>query len=222
MLKLVFKLLILSAFFIPDDNFELLNKLKDDKNWKLVDIKTDSIRVYEKQIADMDLKALKVEKIINFNPDLILETVMDINKYPEIMSNSDITSSIIGQRNNMIYAYNHFPVPFPFIEDRHYIFRIKKISSTEINWSLVDYLEVKSTLRLKTIIDNNSSAIYLDYGAGLWEINPLTENLTQVSYALYMDSGGSLSYNLNDLFTSQSILNLYQSVLDESNERSKQ
>ena len=212
---------MLLAFLLSDDNIILLNTLKDSKDWQLIDIRSDSIRVYEKQVEGMNLKALRVEKIVNFNPDLIIESVMDIGRYPEIMSNSDMTSFIIGQRNNMIYAYNHFPIPFPFIEDRHYIFKIKKISNTEINWYLVSQEEVKSTLRLKTITDDSPSAVYLNYGAGLWEIEPLTENLSQVSYALYMDSGGSLSYNLNDLFTSQSIINLYKSVLNEGNRNSK-
>ena len=123
---------------------------------------------------------------------------------------------------NMIYAYNHFPIPLPFIEDRHYIFKIRRVSKTEVYWHLVDYLEVKSNMRLKKITDENPSAIYMDYGAGFWETVPLTENLSQVSYVLYMDSGGSLSNNLNDLLTSQSIINLYKSVLNEGYKKSKQ
>ena len=61
----------------------------------------------------------------------------------------------------------------------------------------------------------------MDYGAGFWEVDILTENLSQISYILYMDSGGALTNNLNDLFTSQSIIDLYQSVLIESNKKSK-
>tara|TARA_Y100001968_G_scaffold321423_1_gene355790 strand:- start:940 stop:1608 length:669 start_codon:yes stop_codon:yes gene_type:complete len=222
MLKVIFKILILSSFLLLNDNLKLVEILKDNEDWQLIDLRNDSIRVYEKSIENMPLKALKVEKIINFNPDFILQTIMDINQYPKIMSNSDITSFIIGQRNNMIYAYNHFPIPLPFIEDRHYIFKIRRVSKTEVYWHLVDYLEVKSNMRLKKITDENPSAIYMDYGAGFWETVPLTENLSQVSYVLYMDSGGSLSNNLNDLLTSQSIINLYKSVLNEGYKKSKQ
>ena len=221
MLKLFFNILFFSTLIISDDNLLLLKSLENNEDWSLIDIRKDSIRVYEKRVDGMDLSALKVEKIIDFNPKLIFETIMDINNYPYVMENPDVTSFIIGQRDNMIYAYNHFPVPLPFIEDRHYIFKIKQTSDTQINWHLVDYMEVKSSPRLKSIIDKNSSAVYMDYGAGLWEIEILTESLSQASYILYMDAGGSLTNNLNDLFTSQSIIDLYKSIFKESNKKAK-
>ena len=204
-----------------DDNLKILKQLKDNKDWVLVEDRLDSIRVYEKQIDNMDLKALKVEKVIDFDPKPILETVMDINKYSNILSSDDLTSFIIGQRNNLIYAYNHIPIPLPFIEDRHYIFTIKKVSNKEVSWSLVDYTKVRATSRLKAMINKNPTAVYLDYGAGFWYAEPLTESISKVSYTLYMDSGGALTNNLNDLFTSQSIINLYKSVLKEGKNRLK-
>ena len=204
-----------------DDNLKILKQLKDNKDWVLVEDRSDSIRVYEKQIDNMDLKALKVEKVIDFDPKPILETVMDINKYSNILSSDDLTSFIIGQRNNLIYAYNHIPIPLPFIEDRHYIFTIKKESNKEVSWSLVDYTKVRATSRLKAMINMNPTAVYLDYGAGFWYAEPLTESISKVSYTLYMDSGGALTNNLNDLFTSQSIINLYKSVLKEGKNRLK-
>ena len=204
-----------------DDNLKILKQLKDNKDWVLVEDRLDSIRVYEKQIDNMDLKALKVEKVIDFDPKPILETVMDINKYSNILSSDDLTSFIIGQRNNLIYAYNHIPIPLPFIEDRHYIFTIKKVSNKEVSWSLVDYTKVRATSRLKAMINKDPTAVYLDYGAGFWYAEPLTERISKVSYTLYMDSGGALTNNLNDLFTSQSIINLYKSVLKEGKNRLK-
>tara|TARA_B100001778_G_scaffold331327_1_gene335534 strand:+ start:25 stop:693 length:669 start_codon:yes stop_codon:yes gene_type:complete len=221
MLKLFFNILFFSTLIISNDNLVLLQSLENNEDWSLIDMRKDSIRVYEKKVEGMDLSALKVEKIIDFNPKLIFETIMDINNYPYIMENPDVTSFIIGQRDNMIYAYNHFPIPLPFIEDRHYIFKIKQVSDTQINWHLVDYMEVKSSPRLKSITDKNSSAVYMDYGAGLWEIEILTESLSRASYILYMDAGGSLTNNLNDLFASQSIIDLYQSILKESNKKAK-
>ena len=218
-LRFWYLLIFFIAMLEADDNLKILKQLKDNKDWILVEDRSDSIRVYEKQIDKMNLKALKVEKVINFNPKSILEIVMDINKYSSILSSDDLTSVIIGQRNNLIYAYNHIPIPLPFIEDRHYIFTIKKVSDKEVSWSLVDYAKVKSTSRLKAMINKNPTAVYLDYGAGFWYVEPLTESISQVSYTLYMDSGGALTNNLNDLFTSQSIINLYKSVLTEGKNR---
>ena len=219
----ILQLCYLSVFFISilkaDDNLKILKQLKDNKDWILIEDRSDSIRVYEKQIDRMDLKALKVEKVVKFNPKSILETVMDINNYSNILSSDDLTSFIIGQKNNLVYAYNHIPIPLPFIEDRHYIFTIKKVSNKEVSWSLVDYAKVKATSKLKAMINKNPTAVYLDYGAGFWYVEPLTESISQVSYTLYMDSGGALTNNLNDLFTSQSIINLYKNVLKEGKKR---
>ena len=64
----------------------------------------------------------------------------------------------------------------------------------EIKWA-----KVKATSRLKAMVNKNPTAVYLDYGAGFWYVEPLTESISQVSYTLYMDSGGALTNNLNDL-----------------------
>ena len=69
--------------------------------------------------------------------------------------------------------------------------------------------------------NKKSGSVYLDYAAGLWNIKPITDNLSSVSYALYMDSGGLIADYLNDLLTSQSILTLYKGVLKKSRKESK-
>ncbi len=197
-------------------NQDLLNYLKEDKNWLLIDSRKGDLRVFEKDIPKMDLNALKVEKIVEIDTDKILQVVMDIKNYPEVMDNETMTSYIIGKKNNNIYAYNNFPIPFPFISNRHYFFKIDQISSNEINWVLVDNNEVKSSRELSQIIEKNKDAVYISYGAGLWRVDKISDNLSKVSYSLYMDSGGSLSNYLNDLLTSQSIILLFNGVLNKS------
>ena len=92
MLKIYISLIAVVFFVHGDDNLLLLNELKKSEGWDLVESRSDSIRVYEKRIQNMKLKALKVEKIIDFDYSFVLNTVMDLGEYPEIMSNSDIIS----------------------------------------------------------------------------------------------------------------------------------
>ena len=66
MLKLFFNILFFSTLIISDDNLLLLKSLENNEDWSLIDIRKDSIRVYEKRVDGMDLSALKVEKIIDF------------------------------------------------------------------------------------------------------------------------------------------------------------
>ena len=124
----------------------------------------------------------------------------------------------IGRRMIALpYAYNYFPIPLPFISDRHYFFKLTKESKRTLAWTLLPLDEVKKSINLKKIFDSHSDAIYIDYGAGLWEVHPISENLTKVSYSLYMDSGGDLTDYLNDFFNSQTIITLFKGVLKEPN-----
>jgi len=219
--KIYLSLIIFIFFLYADENIVLLNDLKDNNGWILIDNRLDSIRVYEKNINNMQLKALRVEKVIDFNYEHILNTVIDIGNYSKALENSDLTSFIVGQKDNFIYAYNHVSIPFPFIDDRHYFFKIKKISEYEINWTLVPELEANSIHKFNRIIDKKSGSVYMDYGAGVWKVKPLTKELSNVSYSLYIDSGGLITDYLNDLFASQSIINLYKGVLSSSKKKAK-
>ncbi len=213
---MLYILFISLSFLYSNSNLVLLNQLKESEGWVLIKNRTDSIRVYEKNITDMNLKAFKVKKIVSINPENILNTVMNINKYPDVMSNSDMVSFIIGKKKDYIYAYNHFSIPIPFIDNRHYIFKIQKSSANQIEWLLIDDNKVKSLPKFKKIIDDRPGSVYIDYGAGIWNVRKITDNLNEISYALYMDSGGSLSDYLNDLFASESIIELYKGVLNKS------
>ena len=210
----------MSFFICKDQNVVLLNELKENDGWILIENRmSDSMRVYEKNIDNMELKALKVEKVIDFDYKYILNTILDINNYSKTLENPDLTSFIVGQKDNFIYAYNHISIPFPFIDDRHYFFKIKKISDYQIDWTLVPEFEANSISKFNRILDKKSGSVYIDYGAGIWKVEPLTENLSNVSYSLYMDSGGLITDYLNDLFASQSVINLYKGVVKKSKKK---
>ena len=140
------------AFSSSKSNEKLLNYLKDEQNWVLIDSRSDNIRVFEKNVPKMSLNALKVEKIVEIDTDKILKVVMDVNNYPDVLNNESMTSYIIGQKNGDIYAYNNFSIPLPFVSNRHYFFKINQVSKNEINWTLVNWEEVKSSYELKKIL----------------------------------------------------------------------
>ena len=220
-LRIYLKIIILVSFFYADENILLLNELKSNAGWVLIDQREDSIMIYEKKINNMELKALRVEKIIDFDYNYILDTVMDIGNYPKALENPDLSSFVVGQsqKDDFIYAYNHISIPFPFVDDRHYFFKIKKTSDYEINWILVSESEANSIYKFERILDKKSGSVYIDYGAGIWKVEPITQNLSSVSYSLYMDSGGLITDYLNDLFASQSIINLYKGVIKNSKKK---
>ena len=219
MLRILYSLITISVIISnPPNNQILLDILKDNNHWVVINSRADSIQVYEKNIPNMELNALKVEKVISFKRDLIENIIMDINKYPNIMSNEDMISLNLGEGNNIIFGYNHFSFPFPLINDRHYFFKLIKESKTTISWTLLSKQEVNSSRKLISTLNNQPNAVYIEYGAGLWKLEPISDNLSKISYSLYMDSGGHLSSDLNDFFNSQSIITLFKSVLKKAGE----
>ena len=201
-----------------NNNLVILNSLKDSDNWILIDNRPDSILVFEKNIEKQNLNALKVQKVINSSSNNIIDIIMNVTEYPKIMSDSEMLSFQIGKKGDFLYAYNNFPSKLPFISDRHYVFKLNKISASKVEWTLVSSDEIASSFKMQKIIDENPNAIYIEEGAGFWEVKPLSDNFSQVSYALYMDSGGNISDYLNDYFNSYSIVDLFKSVLKKTKE----
>ena len=124
---------------------------------------------------------------------------------------------MISNDENLIDAYQHLPVPIPFISDRHYIFRmtIFENDSNSIRWILLDqknkyisYLTNKKKLL--------SSAIYLNTGVGIWKVRKIKSNITEVSYRLYMDTGGKLPKFLVDWLNRTAANNVFSDIRNAS------
>ncbi|MAV64934.1 MAG: hypothetical protein CBD97_02600 [Pelagibacteraceae bacterium TMED237] len=201
-----------------DENFKILSHLKESEGWFLISSRADSVFVYEKNINNKKINALKVQKVVKSKSENIMNVIMNVSEYPEIMNNEKVTSSIIKKDNKSVYAYNHFPIPIPFMSDRHYIFILNQISNKNVEWVLLPIEETLSDSEIQKIINKNSDAVYMQEGAGFWEVEYLSDNFSQVSYALYMDSAGSISDYLNDYLNSYSIINLFKSVLKKAEE----
>ena len=65
----------------------------------------------------------------------------------------------------------------------------------------------------------NYSATYLSHGAGLWAAEEKSNNMTSLSYRLYMDPGGSLPTFLIDMINKTSVVNIFEDVIAEAQNR---
>ena len=75
-------------------------------------------------------------------------------------------------------------------------------------------------MKKKILKKKDLEATYLDYGAGMWLSNPLSENKFDISYRLVMDPGGSIPSVLVDLINEVSLVSLFNDVLKEAISRS--
>ena len=69
-----------------------------------------------------------------------MNVISNVENYDTIfVSPNHVSTTVISRKKNMIDAYQHLPVPIPFISDRHYIFRMSGFEdqSNEISWILM-------------------------------------------------------------------------------------
>ena len=191
-------------------NRELLELLKPNVGWNILETTDDSITISTKNLPGCNLSAIKVEKKLQIIPDIFTEIIMDISNYNKFLSNAkSLNTQILSHSNNSIIGYQYITIDLPFFDDREYIFQINeedKNSTTLCHWIL---LEDKSFIKDKNIL---KEVTYLSDGAGIWQTEEISSDIFNISYSLYMDPGGSIPDFLIDIINRESIVGLFRDV----------
>jgi len=205
----------------PDDLFIYLY---DEAEWEFVNESSDSISLYLKNIDKINLTAMSVSKSIQLEPKSLKSIIVDVNKYKSFLSSANSLQTIeISKNNNFLEAYQHIKIEFPFFDNRQYFFRMhtdflyKEDISTLVEWYLIN---PKTSTDLLTIKED-SSAIYLKYGAGVWFFKAMDNNRVNISYRLIMDPGGYIPSFMKEMINKISVVNLFRDVLKEAQKKSK-
>ncbi len=215
-----FFILSLSIAFSETDYdrvYPLLLSLNSNDGW--IDLKEidDSTNISIKELSESKLYAIKVDKIIDIEPDQITDVIMDVNNYNSFLTNSEsFKSEVINQYDKNLIGYQYIKVDIPFFEDREYYFKmsreqiIDQDTTTMCFWLLLEPFKEKA---------NNINAIYLEYGAGIWKSEQISPGKYNISYRLYMDPGGSIPTFVVDIINETSIIGLFQDALNEAYRR---
>ena len=196
----------------------LLNSLLDNTGWEILNSSTHNF-VSTKNIPERDLFAVMVKKDINLPKKILQEVIMDVNNYKQFLKSSDsFISNEIKRTTHFVDGYQFIPINIPFFDNREYLFRMYPSgfkdddSISIIHWYLLDENEI--------VLDKkNHSATYLSHGAGLWVAEEESNNKTSLSYRLYMDPGGSLPTFLIDMINKTSVVNIFEDVISEAQNR---
>ena len=218
-------ILILFSFSFADTKSEseyILDALYEDDFWELQKITEDSLYIYKKDILEMDLAAFRVNKKVSIDPLEIINIISDIDNYKKFLTSAEaLKTEKLNQKSGYLDVYQHITIDLPFFNDRDYFFRMiankgALYNNKLIEWYLLDqYIIEKEDFKKKDL-----GATYLDYGAGMWLSNPLSENMFDISYRLVMDPGGSIPSVLVDLINEVSLVSLFNDVLKEAISRS--
>ncbi len=197
-------------------NQTLLTFLNINSGWSALEKTNDSIQISIKELDGSKLEAVKVEKILDIDPDLITDVIMDVENYNSFLSDAESLKSRVVERSDVgLIGYQRIEVDFPFFDDREYFFRMDRSpfgnqdTKTMCYWVLLnsDY-DLGKGVRTK-------NTTYLQKGAGIWKWEPFELNKVKISYMLYMHPGGSIPDFLIDVINRRSIVGLFRDVLKE-------
>ena len=196
----------------------LLLSLNSNDGWTDIKEIDDSTNISMKELSESKLYAIKVDKIIDIEPDQITNVIMDVNNYNSFLTNSEsFKSEVINQYDKNLIGYQYIKVDIPFFDDREYYFKmsreqiIDQDTTTMCYWLLLEPFKEKAS--------NNINAIYLEYGAGIWKSEQISPGKYNISYRLYMDPGGSIPTFVVDIINETSIIGLFQDALNEAYRR---
>ena len=200
---------------------ELYRLLEASKGWVMND-EIEGYKLFSKKIEDQDLNAVMITYETSIPLLGIQEVLMDVENYESFLSSSSrMVTKQLKKDDTAVVGYQFIPINFPFMNDRHYCFKLIKNeiniknSPTLVKWFLLD----KNTQLLTIQSLNDANAVYLKYGAGIWLVDSVDKNNIKISYRLFMDPGGSIPNFLIDKINEISIINLFKDVIAEAERR---
>jgi len=192
---------------------EPLQQLYSSEGWTVIDEHETGRKISVKSIKGMELNAVMVTNTVQLGAETLLNVVADLANYKKIFtSSSQVTTTVLKSTPEFTDAYQHLPVPIPFLSDRHYIFRMDSIKDNRVVWTLISYHNgYKAFLQERDMEYNNP--VYLESGIGIWDVIEDGKNSCQLSYRVYMDSGGNLPNFLIDWLNRKAIGNIFDDVV---------
>ena len=215
-----FFILSLSIAFSETDYdrvYPLLLSLNSNDGWTDIKEIDDSTNISMKELSESKLYAIKVDKIIDIEPDQITDVIMDVNNYNSFLTNSEsFKSEVVNQYDKNLIGYQYIKVDIPFFDDREYYFKMSREQISDQDTTTMCFWVLLEPFKKKA---NNINAIYLEYGAGIWKSEQISPGKYNISYRLYMDPGGSIPTFVVDIINETSIIGLFQDALNEAYRR---
>ncbi|MBN2279223.1 MAG: hypothetical protein JXQ65_01450 [Candidatus Marinimicrobia bacterium] len=214
--KILIVLVMVASIFAKEMNEEnTIGPLLQDTGWRLTETFEDGVRLYEKIIPGLDLKAYRVEVDTEINGSLLLQSFESVDKYPSILvSAKNITFDTIEQNDEYIKAYQHIDIPF--ISNRQYFYRLFKNNGERDYswWSLAERnLTLEKLMLEKHRLDDD--VVYLNKGAGVYRVIRNEENST-VHYSLFLDPEGSIPGFMANRVNRSGLVNMFRDLLQYS------
>ncbi len=197
------KLLLFICFtFIcaSDINNQLLDFLYDETGWVLDENLDDNSKIYVKDNKYASLQAVKISRIIDIEPNKILNIIKDVKNYNQILKNSPNVSTTSILSDNDIIAKQYISIPI--LKDLYYFFKIYE-ANNRIYWVLDNPDDYKQY---------HTSGYPLSIGCGGWDYIDNLDGSYTINYRLIFDIDGYPNWAINYL-NYYSLINVYNDVI---------
>ena len=191
------------------NNENLLNILYDDYGWEFQETTSNQSKVYIKKINGLNLNGVKISRTIDFNPQYILDIVLDINNYNKVLvSSSNVFTSIVDNNNQIIAKQE---IEIPFLTDLYYFFKFVNHheSKNSANW-ILDNSDL--------YFHSNQSDYLLTIGCGGWDYTDNKDGSFTVNYRLVMNIDGYPYWVINYI-NYYSLVNVFNDVISAASKK---
>ena len=108
-------------------NRALLTVLNANSEWSSLETTNDSIHISVKELDGSELQAVKVEKTLDIEPNLVTDVIMDVESYNSFLSDAEsLKSRVIERSDTGLVGYQRIKVDLPFFDDREYFFKMNR------------------------------------------------------------------------------------------------
>jgi len=198
----------------------LLLSLNSNDGWTDIKEIDNLVSLSTKNLGESQLYAIKVEQTIDIKPAQVIDVIMDVNNYNSFLSNAEsFKSKVVTQSDNNLIGYQYIKVDLPFFDDREYYFKMSREHIIEQDTTTMCFWVLREPVKKDTNRNVKTSAIYLEYGAGIWKSEQISLGSYNISYRLYMDPGGSIPSFIARIINETSIVGLFQDVLNEASRK---
>lgn len=170
----------------------------------------DGVKVYQKEVQDSRIKALKVICEYASTPAIILAVLMDVENGTEWIYHTKSCKLIRQVSPLELYYYSEVSLPWP-VENRDFVAHLTATVDRRSNVVTVNGPAVPGHVPQKKGI------VRINHSKGMWIITPIEEKLVHVEYTLQVDPGGNLPAWLVNMFAAEGPIQSFKKLRDVLN-----
>ncbi len=177
------------------------------KQWTLKVNKQD-ISVYTKTQDNSDLKAIKVECVLNTTLSGMVAVIMDVNAGAGWVYSTKSSVLLKQVSPSELYYYSEVSLPWP-ISNRDFIAHLKAAQDPVTKTVIINGPTIDNYVPVKENI------VRVKKSSGRWVLKPYNANHIKVEYVLETDPGGSLPAWMVNLFVTKGPFETFKKLKEE-------